>query len=192
MKKCMIIVAFILVLTACSSVPTKTVDLIESTDVQSDNPSPSPLPQKFTPIPETPPVVPKEAILFKQDFETGSYLGMNLNPNDWAVNLDGSGNHSLCNKSLDYFHSFDTGYSIYDNFAIEVNVKPIAMKDNPYVTLYARYDIEKKLVIGEHYLLIISIILLPASLPITTLQMYISKHQLTKIICFVWKFSELI
>jgi hypothetical protein len=80
------------------------------------------------------------AILFEQDFESGTTYGLSLSFDQWSIAIDDTGNHSLCNVMRDSFAVVSLGDMRWTNYAFELRVKPLVFHEDPYVAVNVRYN----------------------------------------------------
>jgi hypothetical protein len=81
-------------------------------------------------------------VLFNQDFEQGLSNGVFVDNGEWTLEQNESGNHYFCNKNAEYYPSFHLGSPSWTNYAFEIRVTVNAMKEEPYVMLIVRHNIE--------------------------------------------------
>jgi len=112
--------------------------------------TPGPLSNSMTLAPtatgQTSIVTSQEALLFEQDFESGSpetvselYAKWFI---PWQIAEDEGGNHVYCNTPNDLWLNFSFGSNFWKDYAIEIRVKSVSIMSDSYVSLYARRNLE--------------------------------------------------
>ena len=107
--------------------------------IQTPNPT---LELEITPSVVTAKVAIEKATLYFQDFEDSSTEGIVNNSGNWQIQENEGGGKSLCNSMVDYFSSFYFGNSWWRNYAVEVVVKGVKLVQDPYISIYPRFDID--------------------------------------------------
>lgn len=83
----------------------------------------------------------QQALLYSQDFEGGSLLGITERHGTWIVSQDDSGNSSYCNGPSDHWQSFKFGKDGWSDYAIEMKVKLLTVDANTGAEVYSRVDL---------------------------------------------------
>jgi hypothetical protein len=79
---------------------------------------------------------PPTAILYKEDFESS----LPSQFTNWSINVDDQGNHILCNDdSINGINSY-IGENFWTNYAVEMRVEAIEQQEDPYMSIYARFN----------------------------------------------------
>lgn len=82
----------------------------------------------------------KPIVLFQQDFEaTLSNDSSWLIPN-WKIISDGTGNHIYCNEKSSPWSTHNFGEDSWADYSVELRVESLDHGQEPYVSLYARFD----------------------------------------------------
>ena len=119
--------------TATATVPTSTVV------------SPS-LTATVTPTNTPDPVIKaqQDAMLYSQDFESGSTNGLyDFNQKKWSVSVEEDGNHIYCNEAASDWLVVHFGSDAWTDYALEMRVKGIDILTNSNFSLYTRFERHK-------------------------------------------------
>lgn len=145
MKRVFVLLLMIF-LVACSIVPahpeTVTVSIVPDIITPTEKATTAPTLPTLT-ITPTPDLFLESVLIFQQDFESGPPEGGSDEFTDWKIITDEDGNHSYCNKRSDMYMPIYFGHDDWANYAVELRVKDIEHHEEPYVSLYARWDVQK-------------------------------------------------
>lgn len=145
MKKKNIVTVLLVACILISCAPATSVTPTE-TAVPASAFTPVPLPLTVTVLPTIPVVAVQDALLFKQDFESGSPENISdlyakwFVP--WHITEDEEGNHVYCNDPKDMWLNFSFGKDAWKNYAVELRVKSISQQSDSYASLYARRNVK--------------------------------------------------
>lgn len=132
MKSQLMIIPFLILLTACSTqaAPPQTppaTPLQPTPQLTAPEAAPT-----ATPIEALPPVT-----LFQQNFETDPQSSTN---DGFQLHTENNTNHILCNEDSAGYTAMYFGKDFWSDYAVELQVKALAYAQDPYVTVSARLD----------------------------------------------------
>jgi hypothetical protein len=145
-KQAIIILVVLFFLNACTP---EQGDKSQETSLQTGiatttNP---PTPSKPTLLLSTPDLskaAQEEAMLYQQDFESGSSDGLwDWVIGNWNFVKEDTGNHMYCNEISNEDLLFQLGAYEWKDYAFELRVKPVERHSDPNINLYARFDRQK-------------------------------------------------